>query len=426
MLPRVRSGIFNNFRAIKIGASVLLMGVGSWLAAVSPDDELDDTGFVRGGLGTGLVIVGWLIHQGTVGDPQVRPEDQRTLAGGMFADTFGSKKDARLWTGARMVSTFGMATLASSLTNDWSPLRGWVASAGSLMPYAADRAWGEFRMQRAHPFSGGMSDVGAWAANYAVGSVLDTSAAMAGMGVDFMLKSMMTVKGAPPDMTGEQALLALLPMYVGSFAGQMVTGMIAAYDQRQPLSPDLAREAKGSGHVRMGDSPRVRMIAHVARLGARAFTRRQLGVPYAQQIISIAADAVSASTMHRWPSSKANTFMGGLRMKEDLAFVTPGGEQFIGPRPLAVVIWIEPRARTIPTYAQSGSAFDHPQAPGSDPTLPSPPGRDMKHGPNRSGSNSAVTPGSRSSSSSSSSGYSSPSSGSDAGKGPPGQGRPNS
>jgi hypothetical protein len=383
MLPRASAAFYNNFRAIKIGASLLCMSMGSWLAAESPVEEADDMPFVRGALGAGLILVGWMMHPGTVGNQQVPAEQQRTLARGMFEDTFGSKNNALQWTGGRMISTLAMSTLTSSLTGDWSPLRGWVASGGSLIPYAADRAWGEFRMHRAHPFSGGKADAGAWAANYAVGSLLDTSAAMAGMGIDFMLRSMMTVKGAPADLTGEQAMLALLPMYMGSFAGQMVTGMIAAYDKRYPLDPLMAREAKGRPVIGFGDSPRVRMAAHLVRLAGRAVTRQQLGVPYSQQIIPVAVDAVSAFTMHRWTKSNANAFMGGLRMHEERAFATPGGDNFIGPPSQMVVIHIVPMsAHTFQTQPQVAAGVGSSPARILQPMAAMTP-MEMKYGRNR-------------------------------------------
>jgi hypothetical protein len=383
MLPRASAAFHHNFRAIKIGTSLLCMSIGSWLAAESPVDETDDMPFVRGGLGAGLILVGWMMHPGTVGNQQVPPEQQRSLARGMFEDTFGSKNNALQWTGARMLSTFAMSTLTSSVTGDWAPLRGWTASGGSLIPYAADRAWGEFRMHRAHPFEGGKADAGAWMANYAVGSLLDTSAAMAGMGIDFMLRSMMTVKGAPADLTGEQAMLALLPMYMGSFAGQMVTGMIAAYDKRYPLDPLMAREAKGAKVVGVGDSPRVRMAAHLVRLGGRALTRQQLGLPFSQQLIPVAVDAVSAFTMHRWPKSNANAFMGGLRMNEERAFVTPGGANFIGPASQMVVIHIVPMsAHTFQTQPQVAAGIGNSPARVLQPMAALTP-MEMKYGRNR-------------------------------------------
>lgn len=311
-------------RNLQMAMSTISLGVGDYLVASTTIDYIDDGAMIhnraQAQIGTLLIIAGLTIHPGNVGNPDVDPP-QRRLIPAMFHDTFGDVTNL-LWTLGRILSMFMLAIYQTASGGNGAPVLNFMSSGASLIPYAADRAWGSTRVVRSHPHAGNRHMAGAMLSNFITGNILDISALILSQGLAYTLRN---GTGAFPRLTAGDLGQILRPTIATMVCGTLTSQLITF----------------GISRSRWASSPAARMFAHTARLASRSAMRTIQGVnPWSDDWVNVAADAVSAFTTHRWTESTADVFVRGLQQPLDSPFrntLYRHGED--GPDPIHVVLF---------------------------------------------------------------------------------------
>jgi hypothetical protein len=300
-LVRIRDVV--STRNFQMALSTISLGVGDYLVASTTIDYIDDGPMIdnhyQAQIGTVLIIAGLTIHPGNVGNPDVDPPHRRLIPA-MVHDTFGDVPNL-LWTLGRILSMFMLAVFQTASGGNGAPVLSFISSGASLIPYAADRAWGSTRLVRSHPHAGNRHMAGAMVSNFITGNILDISALILSQGLAYTLRNM---TGAFPRLTAGDLGQILRPMIATMVCGTLTSQLITF----------------GISRSRWASSPPARMFAHSARLASRSAMRVVQGGHSSDEWVNVAADIVSAFTTHRWTESTADVFVRGLQQPLDSPF----------------------------------------------------------------------------------------------------------